>query len=139
MWYKDLSGFTGMSTTYFRLQHDYGLRGFTQAVVWIVVSLHDMIVVAHLSEHVFRKRTCIGIGWSVVGELVALAMKMYAYELLQHGKALEDGMDIWRLRIFGRDRKGSQHPQLLVRKLNTWMASSASGKELGLNAEPVHV
>jgi hypothetical protein len=71
----DLRRFVGVSSTYYRLQYGYGIKGFTVSLAWITVILHAVLVVAHVTEHIIRKKTYREAGWSDIGDLVACALK----------------------------------------------------------------
>ncbi|KAI3324274.1 hypothetical protein HD806DRAFT_543653 [Xylariaceae sp. AK1471] len=67
--------FIGVSSTYYRMQYGYGIKGFTVSLAWITVMLHAVLVMVHIIQHVIRKKTYQETGWSDIGELVACALK----------------------------------------------------------------
>lgn len=97
-------GFTEVSSTRYQLLYGYGIRDLTVSLAWITVILHALLVLAHIIEHVFRKKTYKEPGWSDVGELLACALESQAHgtsasmSTLKPGVLHEDDDGIWRLR-----------------------------------------
>ncbi|KAK1836370.1 hypothetical protein QBC39DRAFT_406829 [Podospora conica] len=79
--------YLALEVTYSSWQYAYRIHGAAEATAWILLTLHAVLVLVHLTEHGVRKRTYAmgtrgqGGGWDEVGELVAVALRMaYLWE-----------------------------------------------------------
>ncbi|KAI1121882.1 hypothetical protein F5Y10DRAFT_92265 [Nemania abortiva] len=105
----DMRGFTGLSSTYYRLQHGYGVNSLTVSLAWITVMLHAILVLSHIIVHVIRKKTYQEAGWSDIGELVACVLKAEgASNSICIDPMAKDDKMVWRSRSHVKSHEG--HP-----------------------------
>ncbi|KAI1848758.1 hypothetical protein JX266_005617 [Neoarthrinium moseri] len=96
------------------LSHGYGLHGITQSMAWVMVMIHLVLVIVHVSEHVLRKKTYSHKAWSDLEELMSLAIKPHAAQLLQFNGLKSNKAEMRQLRVFMRDDPNTVEAVIIV-------------------------